>query len=136
MKLVFRERVSDLSLSFRQIRPSEVFGARKKAALHKEAYAWVPDLRSFDKLREVGVSPYLGFTLCLSTLLMFELNEAVRGRLIGSKSWNRGVGFLKPMWTVRDCPRAVWGVMVKIYAMNDALTCMKLEMAVKFGFTK
>ena len=64
---------------------------------------------SFDKLREVGVSPYLGFTLCLSTLLMFELNEAVRGRLIGSKSWNGGVGFLKPMWTVRDCPRAVWG---------------------------
>ena len=36
---------------------------------------------------------------------MFELNEAVRGRLIGSKSWNRGVGFLKPMWTARDCPR-------------------------------
>ena len=28
----------------------------------------------------------LGFILYLSTLLMFELNEAVRGRLIGSKS--------------------------------------------------
>ena len=68
---------------------------------------WAPVLRSFDKLREVGVSPYLGFTLCLSILLMFELNEAIRGRLIGPKSWNRGVGFLKPMWTVRDCPRAV-----------------------------
>ena len=44
--------------------------------------------RSFDKLREVGVSPYLGFILYLSTLLMFELNEAVRGRLIGPKSWD------------------------------------------------
>ena len=55
---------------------------------------WTPVLGVFDKLREVGDSPYLGFTLCLSTLLMFELNEAVRGRLIGSKSWNRGVGFL------------------------------------------
>ena len=44
---------------------------------------------------------------------MFELNEAVRGRLIGSKSLNRGVGFLKPMWTVRDCPRTVWSAMVK-----------------------
>ena len=55
----------------------------------------VPDLRSLDKLREVGVSPYLGFILCLSTLLMLDLNEAVKGRLIGSKSWNRGVGFLE-----------------------------------------
>ena len=70
-------------------------GTRRKAALRGETYAWAPDLRSFDKLREVGVSPYLGFTLCLSTLLMFELNEAVRGCLIGSKSWNRGVGFLE-----------------------------------------
>ena len=70
---------------------------------------WTPDLRSFDKLLEVGVSPYLGFILRLRTLLMFELNEAVRGRLIGSKSWNRGVGFLKPMWIIRDCPRADLG---------------------------
>ena len=50
---------------------------------------WAPDLRSFDKLREVGVSPYLGFILCLRPMLMFELNEAVRGRLIGPKSWDR-----------------------------------------------
>ena len=67
---------------------------------------------------------------------MFELNEAVRGRLIGSKSWNRGVGFFKPMWTVHDYPRAIWGAMVQICAMNDALTCMRPEMTVKFGFTK
>ena len=82
-------RMLDFSLSFRQIRQSEVFGARKKGALRGEVYAWVPDLRSFDKLREVGVSPYLDFILYLSTLLMFELNEAVRGRLIGPKSWDR-----------------------------------------------
>ena len=49
---------------------------------------WALDLRSFDKLREVGVSPYLGFILYLSTLLMFELIEAVRGRLIGPKTWD------------------------------------------------
>ena len=72
----------DVSLSFRQIRPSVVFGTRKKAALREETYTWAPDLRSFDKLQEVGVSPYLGFILYLSTLLMFELIEAVRGRLI------------------------------------------------------
>ena len=80
-----------------------------KAALRGEAYTWTSVLGSFDKLREVGVSPYLGFILYLSTLLMFELNEAVMGRLISPKSWNRGVGFLKPMWTVRDCPRAELG---------------------------
>ena len=52
---------------------------------------WTPVLGVFDKLREVGDLFYLGFTLCLSTLLMFELNEAVRGRLIGPKSWDRNV---------------------------------------------
>ena len=50
---------------------------------------WVPDLRSFLKLRKVEVSPYLGFIPSLSTLSMFELNEAMRGRLIGPKSWDR-----------------------------------------------
>ena len=102
-------RISSFSLDLREIRPSEFVGTRRKAALRDEAYVWATDLRSFDKLREVGVSPYLGFILYLSTLLMFELNEAVRGRLISSKSWNRGVGFLKPMWTIRDCPRAELG---------------------------
>ena len=102
-----RER--DFSLGLRAIRPSEFVGTRSKAALRDKAYAWAPVLRSFDKLRKVGVSPYLGFILRLSTLLMFELNEAVSGRLIGSKSWNQGDGFLKPMWTVCDCPRAELG---------------------------
>ena len=133
---MFRERVSSFSLDLQEIRPSEFFGARRKAVLRSEGNAWAPVYWSFEKLREVWDSPYLVFTLCLSTLLMFELNEAVRGRLIGSKSWNRGVGFLKPMWTVRDCPRAVWSAMVQICAMSDALTCMRLEMAVKFRFTK
>ena len=50
---------------------------------------WVPDLGSFLKLLEVGVSPYLGFIPSLSTLSMFESNEAVMGRLIGPKTWDR-----------------------------------------------
>ena len=49
-------------------------------------------MRSFDKLREVGVSPFLSFIHSLSTLSMFELNEAVRGCLIGPKTWDRIVG--------------------------------------------
>ena len=82
----FRERTSDFSLKYRAIQPSEVLGARRKAVLRGEGNAWAPVSWSFDKLREVGVSPYLGFILYLSTLLMFELNEAMRGRLIGPKT--------------------------------------------------
>ena len=85
----FRERRSSFSLSFCAIRRSAVFGTRRKAALRGEGFAWVQDLGSFLKLREVGVSPYLGFILSLSTLSMFELNEAVRGRLIDPKSWDQ-----------------------------------------------
>ena len=50
---------------------------------------WVLDLGSFLKLLEVGVFPYLGLFHLLSTLRMFELNEAVRGCLIGPKPWDR-----------------------------------------------
>ena len=85
----FRERVFDLSLSFRQIRPLAVFGTRRKAALRGEGFAWVPDLGSFLKLREVGVSPYLGFMLYLSVFQCFSWYEALNGRLIGPKTWDR-----------------------------------------------
>ena len=86
---IFGERRTSFSIDLREIRPSEFVGTRREATLREKGFAWVLDLRSFDKLREVGVSPYLGFILYLSTLLMFELNEAVRGRLIGPKSWDR-----------------------------------------------
>ena len=83
---VFGKRASDFSLEYRVIRSSAVFGTRRKAALREVGLAWVPDLESFLKLLEVGVSPYLGFIPSLSTLSMFELNEAVRGCLIGPKT--------------------------------------------------
>ena len=85
----FSERMFTFSLKNQAIRPSAVFGTSRKAALRRAGYAWTPDLRSLDKLLEVGVSPYLGFIPSLSTLSMFEMNEAVRGRLIGPKSWDR-----------------------------------------------
>ena len=85
----FREMMSSFSLEYRQIRPSVVFGTRRKAALRGEAFAWVPDLGSFLKLREVGVSPYLGFTLYLSVFQCFGWYEALNGRLIGPKTWDR-----------------------------------------------
>ena len=46
----FREKVSDFSLDLRQIRPSTVFGTRRRTALRGEGFAWVPDLGSFLKL--------------------------------------------------------------------------------------
>ena len=78
----FRVRECHFSLEYQAIRPFAVFGTRRKVALRREAYTWVLNLSSLDKLRKVGVSAYLGFILYLSTWLIFELNEAVRGRLI------------------------------------------------------
>ena len=91
---------------------------------------------SFEKLREVGVSPYLSFIPILGVLRMFELNEAVRGCLIGSKSWNRGVRFWKPTWTVRDCPRADLGGSMLHLVINHGLVWKRPGMAVRCGFTK
>ena len=85
----FREKVSDFSLDLRQIRSTVVFETRRETALRREGFAWVPDLGSFLKLREVGVSPYLGFIPSLSTLRMFESSEVMRGRLIDPKPWDR-----------------------------------------------
>ena len=87
--LVFRERSLDFSIESWAMRPSAVFGTRRRTTLRREAFAWVPYLGGLLKLREVGVSPYLGFIPSLSTLRMFESSEAVRGRLIGPKPWDR-----------------------------------------------
>ena len=89
MDLIFSERKSSFSLEIRAIRPLAVFGTRRRAALRGEGFTWVPNLRSLDKLLEVGVSPYLGFTLCLSVFMMLELFEALNGRLIGPKTLDR-----------------------------------------------
>ena len=107
----FREKESSFSLKYHAIRPSAVFGARKKAALLRKGFAWIPDLRNLDKLLEVGVSPYLGFILCLRAMLIFELNEVVRGRLIGHKSWDRIVIIFGAIFTVHGlCAWTVWAI--------------------------
>ena len=82
-------RRSSFSLKIRAIRPSAVFGPRRKNVLRGVGYAWTPVLLVFEKLREVWVSPYLSFIPILSVLSMFESNEAVRGRLICPKPWDR-----------------------------------------------
>ena len=50
------------SLKSRVIQPSDFFGPRRKAVLHRDDNAWTPVLESFDKLREVGVSSYLFYS--------------------------------------------------------------------------
>ena len=55
--------MSDFSLRSRAIGPSDFVGTRRKAVLRSEGFAWAPVLRSFDKLREVGVLSYLSYTL-------------------------------------------------------------------------
>ena len=97
----------NFSLKIRAIRPSAVFGTRRKATLRGEGFTWVPDLRSFLKLPEVGVSPYLCFIPILSVFRCFGWFEAVRGRLIGPKTWDRSVRIfgirLGNLGTVTDC---------------------------------
>ena len=67
------------------------------------------ELGSFFKLLEVGVSAYLSFIPILSVLLMFRLNEAVRGRWIGPKNWNRiDIIFERKMEQPVTAPRLIW----------------------------
>ena len=84
---------------------------------------WVPDLESFLKLLEVGVSPYLGFIHSLSTLQMFESNEAVRGRLIGPKPWDRiDMNFWKPKCLARNCEGCL-GVLIHKVCIKSCIDC-------------
>ena len=55
--------MSDFSLKSRVIGPSDFFGQRNKAILRSEGFAWVQVLRSFEKLRDVGVLSYLFYPL-------------------------------------------------------------------------
>ena len=104
----FRER-EHFSLEIHVIQPFAVYGARRRTALREESFAWVPDLGSFLKLLEVWVSLYLSFIPILNVLQMFESNEAVRGRLIGPKTWDLiDTKFLEPRCS-RSCFRGCLG---------------------------
>ena len=67
---------------------------------------------------------------------MFALNEAVRGRLIDSKSWNRGVGCRNPCGQSVTVHGLMWVPSLCIYVKMCALMCMRPESAEKYGFTK
>ena len=42
--------------------PSDFFGPRRKTVLRDEDNTWTLVLKSFDKLREIGVSSYLFYS--------------------------------------------------------------------------
>ena len=51
-----------------------------------------PGFVEFPQTTRGRISPYLGFIPILNVLLMFRLNEAVRGRWIGPKTWDQIIG--------------------------------------------
>ena len=69
-------------------------------------------------------------------MLMFELIEAVRGRLIGPKTWDRNFWIYGTQITNRDCSRTVWVANGVIHAMDCIVICMRPEMAEIYGFKK
>ena len=92
---------------------------------------------SFFKLLEVGFSSYLGFIPILNVLLMFRLNEAVRGRWIGPKTWDRIIGNIffameQPVTVGMGC----LGVGCVHCVLNGCSVCIGPGMAVDCGFTR
>ena len=78
-------------LLFRNAYNSTVGGLRgkKEKCSTRDRLRVDSGIGSFFKPLEVGFSPYLSFYSHLNVLLMFRLNKAVRGRLIGPKTWDR-----------------------------------------------
>ena len=62
---------------------------KKEKCSTRDRLRVVSGIGSFFKLLEVGFSPYLSFILILSVFRCFGWFEAVRGRLIGPKTWDR-----------------------------------------------
>ena len=70
-------------------------------------------------------------------MLMFELNEAVRGRLIGPEPWDRIVIIFGVILQFTGlCTWTVWAVWVMIYELNHVVTCVRSGSAYKYGFTE
>ena len=68
---------------------------------------------------------------------MFELNEAVRGRLIGPKTWDRidiifGTKLEQPV----TAPQFFWVDLTVHSCANHVLIGLRPEVAVKCGFKK
>ena len=59
----------------------------------------------------------------LSTLQMFESNEAVKGRLIGPKPWDRiDINFWKPKCLARNCEGCL-GFLIQKVLIKSCIDC-------------
>ena len=68
---------------------------------------------------------------------MFELNEAVRGRLIGPKTWDQIYKFFgTKMEQPVISPRLFWVDLSVHSCVNHVLIGLRPEVAVRCGFTK
>ena len=68
---------------------------------------------------------------------MFELNEGVRGYLIGPKSWDRIDKIFKTkMEQPVTAPRLFWVDLIVLSMRNHVLIGMRPKMAGKCGFTR
>ena len=68
---------------------------------------------------------------------MFELNEAVRGRLISPKTWDRiDIIFGTKMEQPVTAPLLFWVDLSVHSCVNHVLIGLRPEMTVKPGFTK
>ena len=67
---------------------------------------------------------------------MFELNEAVRGRLIGPKTWDRiDMNFFVPIGAAVTAT-ADWVVKLVDLVLNHVFVWKRPGMTVRCGFTK
>ena len=74
-----RERGFTFSLDFPLISPSNFDETKGKVDPHCKIYTWVPEMWSFDKLREVGVFSYLDIPCLKSHENGFGCCEAEKG---------------------------------------------------------
>ena len=100
-----RERVSDFSLEIHAIGPLDFYGARRENVLCGAGYAWTPDLRVLTNSKRYYFLHTCVLFPFLSVFPCFGWFEAVRGRLIGPKTWDRIVrnswGFFSPSVTAQ-----------------------------------
>ena len=82
---VFRERTSDFSLKYREIRLLAVVGTRREGT--RRGLRVGTGFREFPKTPRGRGFSLLGFYTLFKCFKMFRLVEALNGRLIGSKSW-------------------------------------------------
>ena len=96
-----------------------------------------PGFVEFPQTPRGRISPYLSFIPILSVLRMFRLFEAVRGRLICPKTWDRiDKIFERKMEQPVAAPRLILGVKSCICVLMCVLIEFGPGMAVNFGFTK